>query len=76
MSDIKEGKNLENFKVVLMGESAVGKTSIINRYIKNIFEENILSSAGVGFYSKILNFPESKQSCKLDVIINLYNYNK
>ena len=75
MSVKKEVKNLQSFKVVLMGESGVGKTSIINRYVKDVFEENLLSTAGVCFFSKILDFPELKQNCKLDVIkIYLYNY--
>ena len=74
MSDKKDEKNLQSFKVVLMGESGVGKTSIVNRYTKNIFENNILSTAGVCFFSKLLDFPEIQQTCKLDVIkIYLYN---
>ncbi len=64
----KEEKNLQSFKVVLMGNSGVGKTSIVTRYIKDTFEDNILSTAGVCFSSKMLDFPESKQRCKLDVI--------
>jgi GTPase SAR1 family protein len=70
----KEIRNLQNFKVVLMGEGGVGKTSIVNRYTKDTFEENILSTAGVCFFSKILEFPELKETCKLDVIKKiLYN---
>ena len=45
----------------------VGKTTIINRYIKNTFEDNIISTSGVCFSSKIIEFPELKQTCKLDV---------
>ena len=73
MSGKKEVKNLQSFKVVLMGESGVGKTSIINRYTKDVFEESLLSTAGVCFFSKILDFPELKQNCKLDVKNILYN---
>ena len=56
MNDQKEPKNLKNIKVVLMGDSGVGKTSIVNRYIKDIFENNLLSTAGVCFFSKLLKF--------------------
>ncbi len=71
---MSESKNLQNFKVVLMGESGVGKTSIVNRYTKGTFEDNLLSTAGVCFFSKILEFPDTKETCKLDVItIILYN---
>ena len=66
----KEAKNLQSFKVVLMGDSGVGKTSIVNRYTKNTFESNLLSTAGVCFFSKILELPDIKENCKLDVIIN------
>lgn len=64
----KEEKNLQSYKVVLMGASGVGKTSIVNRYIKDTFEDNMLSTTGVCFSSKMLEFPEIKQRCKLDVI--------
>ena len=65
---IKDQKDLKNCKVVLMGESGVGKTSIINRYIKDTFDEKIMSTAGVCFNSKIILIPELNESCKLDVI--------
>ena len=69
MSEKVNDENLQSFKVVLMGDSGVGKTSIVNRYIKDTFADNIVSTTGVCFFSKILEFPELKQRCKLDVII-------
>ena len=72
MSEKAEDENLQSFKVVLMGDSGVGKTSIVNRYIKDTFSDNIVSTTGVSFFSKILEYPETKQRCKLDVII-IYN---
>ncbi len=56
-------------KIVVIGESSVGKTSIINRYIKQSFDNDVLSTTGICFNSKILNFSETKDSCKIDVII-------
>ena len=64
------GNNLKNYKVALMGDSGVGKTSIVNRYTKNTFDSNILTTTGVCFFSKNLYFPETNESCKLDVIKN------
>ena len=70
----EQTKNLQSFKVVLMGDSGVGKTSIVNRYTKDTFEDNNLSTAGVCFFSKLLENTETKETFKLDVIIiNLYN---
>ena len=57
----------KSFKVILTGDSGVGKTSIINRYTKNDFKDNMLSTAGVTFTTKILEFPDIKKNCKLDV---------
>ena len=72
MDDKKNDQNnAESFKVVLMGESGVGKTSILNRFTKDTFKENIMSTAGVTFISKILEYPDLKKNCKLDV--NIYN---
>ena len=69
MSEKFNDENLQSFKVVLMGDSGVGKTSIVNRYIKDTFADNIVSTTGVSFFLYFLEFPEAKQRCKLDVII-------
>ena len=72
MNTYEEGYNLQSYKISLLGESGVGKTSIVNRYIEGKFEGNTLSTQGVCFFSKLLEFPETKQSCKLDVNIILF----
>ena len=71
MNTYEEGYNLQNFKISLLGDSGVGKTSIVNRYVNDKFEGNILSTQGVCFFSKLLEFPETKQNCKLDVKNNI-----
>ena len=40
------------FKVVMIGDSNVGKTSIIDRYVEGVFPN--LPTVGVGFKSKSL----------------------
>lgn len=40
------------FKIILIGNSGVGKTSILNKYVKNIFDENYLSTIGVDYVVK------------------------
>lgn len=60
-------ENMKTYKITLLGASGVGKTSILNRYIKDVFENNILSTSGVGFFSKIYRDEQTKETCKLDV---------
>jgi GTPase SAR1 family protein len=44
-----------NFRVIIVGDSAVGKTSLIVKYVKGIFNKNYTVSLGVEFYSKVVN---------------------
>ena len=43
------------FKLILIGNSGVGKSSIIQRYMKNTFEESYKCTIGVDFLMKTLN---------------------
>jgi Ras-related protein Rab-1A len=44
------------FKIILVGDSAVGKTSLIVRFVNDFFsEENFKSTLGVDFRSKIIS---------------------
>ena len=47
-----------NCKVVLLGESGVGKTCIITRFINNKFEENTMSTTGATFAGKAKKFDQ------------------
>ena len=47
-------------KVVLLGESGVGKTCIINRFINDSFSEDEKSSAIPTFTVKIMKFEDGK----------------
>jgi len=44
----------KELKIILLGESGVGKTSIIYRYYKNTFNSNLPSTFGSTFITKIL----------------------
>ena len=54
-------------KVVLIGESGVGKTSIISRYISNTFNPVLTSTPGASFTTKTVYFPEHKKSIKYEI---------
>ena len=48
----------DSMKVITLGESEVGKTSIIRRYIHNIFDENNLSTIGLNFSFKYIKLKD------------------
>ena len=43
------------FKILLIGESGVGKTAILERYCDNIFNDTLLSTVGVDFKAKYIS---------------------
>ena len=54
-------------KVVLVGDSGVGKTCIISRYISGAFNQNSPSTNGASYASKLITFDELKKSISLDI---------
>jgi GTPase SAR1 family protein len=52
---------LATLKVILLGNSNVGKTSIINKYIKDVFYEKPSATVGVDFANKILTKDDLKE---------------
>ena len=48
-------------KIVIVGESGVGKTSLITQFIDNFFDEELQASTGASFNSKTLNFDNGKR---------------
>jgi small GTP-binding protein len=57
---------METIKVVLIGESGVGKTSIIQRYVDNIFDPNVILTSSAQFISKTVELND-EQSIKFDI---------
>ncbi|MHA1596289.1 MAG: Rab family GTPase [Candidatus Asgardarchaeia archaeon] len=45
-----------NFKVIMTGDAAVGKTSIVKRYMTHTFKEDYLVTIGVQVSSKVFDF--------------------
>mgnify|MGYP002626750584 CR=1 FL=1 len=60
--------NEEELKIILVGESGVGKTSIINRFIHDTFEDNSPTTTSGTFSAKILLFNDGKK-----LIFNLWD---
>jgi len=48
------------FKIMMLGDASVGKTSLTIRYISGFFLEDLKLTIGVDFYSKTTNFRGKK----------------
>ena len=53
------------FKIILIGNSGVGKSSILQRYIQKVFQESFASTIGVDFFMKTINIGD--KSIKLQL---------
>ncbi len=53
------------FKILLLGDSGVGKSSILNKYVDNIFSDSFISTIGVDF--KISNKTIKNTKVKLQI---------
>lgn len=58
---------LKTCKVVLLGESGVGKTCIISRYINNNFDEQVMSTNGASYAGKTMLFEEFDQTIRFEI---------
>ena len=56
-NDLK--KEIFNFKIILLGDIAVGKTSILSRFCTNTYSSDYKCSIGVEFKVKSLNVDQS-----------------
>ena len=54
-STSEEGKYAEEYKVVIVGDTSVGKTSILYNYVEASHSNNLISTVGLDFRSKILD---------------------
>lgn len=59
---------MKTCKVVLLGESGVGKTSIISRYVQETVDDFVLSTVGSSYVSKTMQFQEyDNQSLQFEI---------
>ena len=54
-------------KVVLIGETRVGKTSIINRYISDNFSSSLSPTPGASFTAKTVFIKDYNQTIKFEI---------
>jgi GTPase SAR1 family protein len=54
-----------DIKLILLGESGVGKTSIISRYVNDKFNDNFVTSSTMSYVAKIIE--KNKTKIKLNI---------
>ena len=62
---MKNSNRVKELKILVLGESGVGKTSILRRYLFNQFEEANASTIGVELDTKIINYKNNYYSITL-----------
>ena len=62
MSEVKQ------FKLILLGDASVGKSSIIHRYIMSKFKEYPESTLGTAYFCKVIF--RGDDTIKLNVIVD------
>ena len=70
MSEEEDSDYIEPYievKVVLLGESGVGKSSIIKQYATNTFDQDIESSISTKYFSKEIKLKESPKNIKFNL---------
>ena len=62
-----EGEDAKTIKVVILGESGVGKTSIISRFINDTFDEELVTTTGASYVSKSMKFSDKNQVLNFEI---------
>ena len=67
MSRVRTARSEDaQFKLIVVGNSAVGKSSLLGRYVKGVFHDNYQPTVGVEFASKVVRIDE-QFSAKLTI---------
>ena len=61
----EENKYEYIFKIILIGSSSVGKSSILQRYIQKVFNESYSCTIGVDFFMKSLDIGDKSIKMQL-----------
>lgn len=57
----------EKFKIILLGDPAVGKTSLLTRFIFDTYDTQYQSTLGIDFYSKLVSLHDAS-----DTVVRLH----
>jgi len=60
-------EKIEEIEILFVGERSAGKTSIINRFVYNIFEKDLSNSCGISFFEKTTKF-SNKSAIKINSV--------
>lgn len=61
------GSRFAQFKLVLLGESAVGKSSIVHRFVKNTFDDMRESTIGAAFLTQTITLDDLNTTIKFEI---------
>ena len=62
---MKKLKPVNQIKLVLLGETGVGKTSIMQRFVENKFEDKSTASIGIDFSFKTMKYKKKSYSIQI-----------
>ena len=62
-----EDKDPLEVKVVLLGESGVGKTCIISRFVNNVFENNTMTTISATYAAKVIPYTDAGEFIKFEI---------
>ena len=60
-----QGRTESIYKVIVIGDPAVGKTSLLTKFAKNQFEEKYLPTVGVNIVKEPIELKESNATINL-----------
>ena len=64
---MSENAEITNVKIVLIGESGVGKTCIVSRFVSDMFDANAPSTDGASYAAKTIYFEEHKVNLQMQL---------
>ena len=67
-------KPVISVNVVIVGASAVGKTSLSNQLVNKIFSEDYTSTAGMDLFQETMEFPDCSVSLTIRDTCGLEQY--